>query len=114
MNPESIRALCLAWPGVTESIQWSEHLVLKVGGKIFAIVNLDGAGNAMSLKVDPEEFVELCEREGIIPAPYLARAKWVALEGFDVMSPKELKARLRQSYDLVFAKLPKKIARALG
>lgn len=113
LHPESIRAFCLAWPGVTETIQFKDHLVLKVAGKIFVLVNLEGAGNAMSFKVAPEEFAELCEREGVVPAPYLARAKWIALEGFDVMPAKELKARLRQSYDLVVGKLPKKIARSL-
>ncbi len=112
MNQETIRALCLSWPGVTESLQWGEHMVLKTGGKIFAVVNLEAAGNAMSLKVPAAEFAELCEREGILPAPYLARASWVALETFDAMPAKELRARLRQSYDMVVAKLPRKVVAA--
>jgi predicted DNA-binding protein (MmcQ/YjbR family) len=37
----------------------------------------------------PEDFEELIERPGIIPAPYSARATWVALETFDAMQRKE-------------------------
>ena len=56
----------------------------------------------------------LAERPGIIPAPYLARAHWVALEIEDALGAKELKQRLRDSYDLVFAKLPKKTREGLA
>jgi predicted DNA-binding protein (MmcQ/YjbR family) len=62
----------------------------------------------MSFKCTPEKFAELVERDGIVPAPYVARYHWVALERFSVLSEKELKALLRTAYDLVFEKLPKK------
>jgi predicted DNA-binding protein (MmcQ/YjbR family) len=68
----------------------------------------------MSFKCSEEKFNELIEREGIDPAPYMARNKWVALERFDVIRDKELKALLRTSYDLVFAKLPKKLQASLS
>jgi predicted DNA-binding protein (MmcQ/YjbR family) len=62
----------------------------------------------LSFKCDPEDFAAMVERPGIIPAPYLARAYWVALESEDALNVTELKQRLRNSYDLVFAKLPRK------
>ena len=95
-------------PGATESLQWGEHLVFKVGGKIFAIANLEAAGRAVSFKCSPEEYAELIEMEGIIPAPYFARAHWVALERWDALEPRALRARLDRAYDLVRGRLTKK------
>lgn len=109
MDSESVRAHCLSFPHVTESVQWGNDLVFKIAGKIFAVMVLEGpAKYVMSFKVTEEKFNELIEEEGIDPAPYMARNKWIALERFGVLKDKELKALLRQSYDMVFAKLPKK------
>ena len=107
MIAEWIRKVCLSFPDSTESVQWGNNLVFKVRGKIFAIAGLDPGGQCVSFKCTLESFAELVERDGIIPAPYLARASWVTLEREDALPRPELKARLRQSYDLVFAKLPK-------
>ena len=60
------------------------------------------------VQVLPEDFADLCEREGVIPAPYLARARWVALQTEDAVARPELKRLLRHAYDLIFAKLPRK------
>ena len=68
----------------------------------------------LSFKCSPEEFAELVERPGIIPAQYLARAQWIALEREDALPPAEVKRLLRQAYDLVRARLPKKVQAELG
>jgi predicted DNA-binding protein (MmcQ/YjbR family) len=62
----------------------------------------------MSFKCTPEKFAELIEEDGIVPAPYVARYHWVALERFNALSEKELKTLLQTAYDLVLAKLPKR------
>ncbi len=103
-----MRKTCLAFPGVTEQIQWGNDLLFKVGGKMFAVAPLEPAPVCLSFKASPEDFAELTERVDIIPAPYLARAQWVALQTRDALPPDELARLLRQSYDMVFAKLPKK------
>lgn len=108
MNADWVRQVCLSFPHVTESVQWGNHLVFKIAGKIFVIAALEPGGNFLSLKSSPEEFVELIERPGIIPAPYMARAHWVALETSRSLEAAELRQRLRRAYDLVFEKLPKK------
>jgi predicted DNA-binding protein (MmcQ/YjbR family) len=108
MNIDWIRDLCLSFPHTTEQIQWGDDLVFKVAGKIHAITVLNPARIWLCFKVSPEKFAELTERPGIIPAPYLARAKWIALETKDALSPDELTLLLRESYDMVVAKLPKK------
>ncbi len=105
---ETVRKLCLGFPHATEQVQWGYDLVFKIAGKMFAITPLEPASAFLTFKATDESFAELTERPGIIPAPYLARAKWVALEHADAVSPQELASLLRLSYDLVFAKLPKR------
>src|SRR5580704_6404141 len=113
MNPDWVRKCCMSLAHVTEQVQWHIDLVFKIGGKMFAIVVLEPHTTCLAFKCSPEDFEELIERPGIIPAPYIARAKWVALESFDAMQRKELQARLKQAYELIFAKLPKKTQREL-
>jgi predicted DNA-binding protein (MmcQ/YjbR family) len=114
MNTDWVRELCLSFPQTTEHIQWGEVLVFKVAGKIHALTALQPARTWLTFKASPETFAELTERPGIIPAPYLARAKWVALETKDALPLDELARLLRESYDMVVAKLPKKTREALS
>jgi len=110
LDIESVRAYCLSFPHATENVQWGNDLVFKLAGKMFAVTVLEGASKyCLSFKCTPEKFLELTEQDGIDPAPYSARYHWVALESFDVLSDKELKALLKNSYDLVREKLPKKV-----
>jgi predicted DNA-binding protein (MmcQ/YjbR family) len=108
MNLEWMRAHCLSLPHTTEQIQWGDDLVFKVGGKMYAVAVLVPHRVSLSFKTTPEEFAELVERPGVIPAPYSARNHWVALESQDALPRAEIKQRLSRSYELVFAKLPKK------
>lgn len=108
MTIDQLRQLCLSFPGATEKVTWGNDLTFRVDEKIFAVTVLEPAPVWLSFKCSPENFAELTERAGIIPAPYLARAKWIALETKDALPDQELAQLLRQSYDLVFAKLPRK------
>jgi predicted DNA-binding protein (MmcQ/YjbR family) len=81
---------------------------------MFVHTVLEPAPVWLSFKASPENFYELTERPGIIPAPYLARAQWVALETKDALPSTELAAVVRDSYDIVVAKLPKKTQDSLG
>jgi predicted DNA-binding protein (MmcQ/YjbR family) len=114
MNVDWLRGLCLSFPGATEQIQWGSDLLFKVGGKMFAVAPLEPAPVCLSFKASPEDFAELTERPNIIPAPYLARAQWVALETKDALPENELARLLRDSYDMVFAKLPRKTREAVS
>src|SRR4029077_4897701 len=90
MNVDWLRELCLSFPGTTEQIQWGSDLLFKVGGKMFALTPLEPAPVCLSFKASPEKFAELAERPDIIPAPYLARAQWVALQIWDALPADEL------------------------
>lgn len=114
MNVDWLREVCLSFPGATEQIQWGSDLLFKVGGKMFAVAPLEPAPVCVSFKASPEDFAELTERPNIIPAPYLARAQWVALQTRDALQENELARLLRNSYDVVFAKLPRKTREAVS
>lgn len=103
-----IRKLCLSFPAVTEQIQWEKDLLFKVGGKMFLCMGTE-PGSAYSIKCSDETFHELTETVGIRPAPYLARAKWVQIQPAECrLDKKRIRNLIRESYDLVFEKLPKK------
>jgi predicted DNA-binding protein (MmcQ/YjbR family) len=108
-----VRDLCLSFPQATEQVTWGVDLTFRISGKIFAVTCLEPAKVWLSFKCSAENFAELTERPGIIPAPYLARAQWVALESKDALARQELTSLLRESYELVLAKLPKKTREAL-
>jgi len=108
MDIDWLRKICTQLPGVTEQIQWGCDLVFKVAGKMFAVSPLEPAPVCLSFKCSDESFAELTERPKIIPAPYLARAKWVGLESPDAVTRAELGELLRASYQLVVAKLPRR------
>ena len=114
MDVESARTYLLKLPHVVETMQWGANLVFwvgdkTVGGKMFALLNLDDDQKAIcSFAAGPERFAELLEIEGVIPAPYLARAHWVALNHWRVLRTSELEEQFKNAHAVVYAKLPKK------
>jgi predicted DNA-binding protein (MmcQ/YjbR family) len=108
MNVEFVREVAMSLPHVTEQIQWENHLLFKIGDKMFALTTLTPVGVRLSVKTTPERFHELTEIPGVIPAPYMARNQWVALERWDAVRRSEMEELIRESYQLVLAKLPKK------
>ncbi len=114
MTPNAIEKSALALNGATRQIQWGDHLVFKVGGKMFALLSgPDSRPRTLSFKCSDLAFEMLTERPGVIPAPYLARAKWVQIETLRALPDAELKARLAEAHRLVAAGLPKKTRAAL-
>ena len=115
MDIESVRKFCLSLPNVTEGVQWENDLLMRIGNKMFCVLSLEAASDhCMSFKCTPEKFAELVEQEGIMPAPYVARYHWVALERFDALPERELKGLLTTAYELVRDKLPKKVRDGLS
>lgn len=113
MNIESLRAFCLNLPATTEDIKWGHDLCFSVGAKMFAVTGVDGPFT-VSFKVTSEQFGELTTRDGIVPAPYMARNNWVLVEKAEELSQSEWQEYLQQSYDLVKSKLSKKLQKELN
>ncbi|MFL5810809.1 MAG: MmcQ/YjbR family DNA-binding protein [Flavisolibacter sp.] len=100
-------------PAATEDVKWGNDLVFSVGGKMFCVASLDQPFRT-SFKVKDEDFEELSVREGFMPAPYMARAKWVLVTSPSKLNKKEWEKRIRESYEFVKAKLTKKVRQELG
>lgn len=113
MNTETLRAICLQQLAAKEEIKWENDLVFTVGGKMFCVTSFEEPFKA-SFKVPDEQFEELCNREGFVPAPYLARAKWVLVSNEAGLSKTEWEQFIRQSHDLIKRKLTKKQQKDLG
>lgn len=115
MNIDSLRKVCQALPHVTEDVKWGNDLCFLVAGKMFCVASLDPKeGNRVSFKSTPQDYAELVERDGIIPAPYMARNHWVSMEKWTAMRDAEIAQRVKESYELVKAKLPKKTQQKLN
>ena len=114
MRLERLKAFALALPQTTVVKQWGENLVFKVAGKMFLIVALDGAlADGVIVKCTPDEFDALTEIDGVGQAPYCAKRLWVQVADLSAMPAAEIEGLIRRSYDLVVAKLPKKIRATL-
>jgi predicted DNA-binding protein (MmcQ/YjbR family) len=107
MNVELIQRFCLSFPHATEKLQWGDALCFKVGGKLFAILNLNSVPPHLVLKCTPEKFGELVELDGVVPAAYVGRYNWVSVEREDALPWPELQDLVRKSYALVVAKVRK-------
>jgi predicted DNA-binding protein (MmcQ/YjbR family) len=84
-----------------------------ISGKMFCVTSMD-APLKTSVKVTDEEFDELSNLPGIIPAPYVARYKWILVENMGVFNQKKWEHYITQSYNLVRSKLPRKVIEGLS
>jgi predicted DNA-binding protein (MmcQ/YjbR family) len=114
MRLPALRQFALSLPQTTVVSQWG-GLVFKVAEKVFFMISLDGETiDGVIFKCTPEEFAELTEIDGIAQAPYFAKRHWVRVADLDALPRAELELRIRRSYDLVVANLPKKVQAALA
>src|SRR5258705_3741874 len=107
-----VRKLCLSFPAATEKVTWGADLTFRINEKIFAVTVLEPAKVWLSFKCSAENFADLTERAGIIPAPYMARNQWIALETKEALQKEEPRDLLRESHYMCFSKLLKKIQQA--
>lgn len=105
-----VRAFCLSLPHATEGVQWEHDLLFRIAGKMFCVANLEPgmSPTKIAFKCTPEKFAELVEIDGIIPAPYMARNHWVAMLDMNALRQPEIKELIRESYQMILEKLPKK------
>lgn len=114
MDNERIRAICMGFPHVAETVNWGHHLVYwagdrDIGGRMFASTDLDGSGvGVLSFHCGAERFHELLEIEGMRPTPYSAKNFWVTMERWDVLRSKQVEDELKRAYVLIFERLPKR------
>ena len=109
MKIPAIKKFCAALPHATGDIKWGVDMVYSIGGRMFCVACVNQKGlSTVSFKVDDDLFLQYTDRAGFIPAPYMARARWVQVIDLKKVGDAELKALIRGSYDLVSLKLTKK------
>lgn len=111
MSPEAFDATCEALPGVRMDVQWGDDHVWKVGGKMFAVRSPAGS---FSFKATDIAFEALTADGPGVPAPYLAKAKWVWFADLAEQDEDEVADWLRTAHGLIAAKLTKKARLELG
>lgn len=119
MNIRRAHDFCATLPGATRDLKWafedSAHAVFSVGTRMFAMFTLRQGKlvDGLSFKADDMRFLELTDREGFIPAPYLARAKWVRLDRASRLSDAEAKDLLTEAHRVIVGKLSRKKQREI-
>ena len=107
---------CRSLPATTHVIQWGGASVWKIGGRIFALCSSWGTGSveAISFKCSDFSYRLLCEQPGIVPAPYLARAKWVQVREQSSLDDGDLRSYIDNAHGLVATRLTRAVRRELG
>jgi predicted DNA-binding protein (MmcQ/YjbR family) len=114
MGIDDLQKICKSFKGVTEDIKWENHLCFNIGGKMFMITSPDNFPPTATFKVSDEDFETLQEKDGLSPAPYMARYKWIFADDINRLTTKEWKHYAQQSYNLVYEKLPAKLKKQIG
>ncbi len=112
MNIESFRNYCLSKHQATESFPFPslpDVLVFKVGGKIFAVTDIS-TFETFSIKCNPGLIHELKAKYPAFQKPsYFSEKHWVEIILDNSITDKQLFEWIDNSYNLVVAKLTKKI-----
>lgn len=110
MNIETLREFCLLLPDTTESFPFDDvTLVLKVGGKMYALINLDGE-LSINLKCDPEMAIDLRERyAAVLPGYHMNKTHWNTVKIDGSIPDATIHDWIVHSYELVYSSLPRKI-----
>lgn len=114
MTIEDIQKIAQTLPGMTEDIKWDNHLCFNVGGKMFMVTSPDSVPVSASFKATEEDFEELAQRDGFIPAPYMARYKWIYVDDINRMDKKQWEKYAKSAYQLIHDKLPAKTRKAIA
>ena len=108
MNIEDFRDYCLLKAGVTEETPFGpETLVFKVGGKVFALTDIDTFGS-INLKCDPERAQELREQHDyVLPGYHMNKQHWISLAAGPGITPDLVEELVLNAYELVVEGLPR-------
>ncbi len=116
MDMQTVQKWCLDLPGTVEDLKWGEDICFCVGKKMYAVMGVPKEGKevGLSFKTTPDLAEQLVQQPDVEPAPYLARYHWVMLRHLNALEPDTLHNLIKESYKLVFEKLPKKLQREIA
>jgi predicted DNA-binding protein (MmcQ/YjbR family) len=114
VTTEELLAYCLAKPGAWQDEPWEGDVVAKVGDKIFAFLGgADGARIGVGVKGGSNrdvanEWLARYPDDASVMA-YIGRSGWNTLRIGGAIPDDEIRQAIDDSYDLVVAKLPKRL-----
>ncbi|RBW52357.1 MmcQ/YjbR family DNA-binding protein [Ruegeria sp. A3M17] len=116
MTRDEFNDFCANLKATSHVVQWGNADVWKVGGKVFALCGWNDGKDAFTFKATDLAFEVLGSEPGIRPAPYLASRgmKWLQVYDQRGMSDASLREHIVTSYELVVAKLTKKLRAELS
>ncbi|MGJ8544325.1 MAG: MmcQ/YjbR family DNA-binding protein [Sulfitobacter sp.] len=116
MTRDELTRFCAALPHATHVVQWGGADVYKIGGKVFAVVGMGQSGNTVTFKASDLAFEVLSDSPGLRPAPYMASRglKWIQHYEAPGLPDDSLRDHIKASYDMVAAKLTRKLRAQLG
>lgn len=111
MYLDLIRDYCLSKPGATEDFPFDETtLVFRVGGKMFALTDIEDKPTSVNLKCEPEQAIKLREEyQGIEPGYHMNKKHWNTVSAESDVDADLMKELIDTSYELIYSKLPKKV-----
>lgn len=111
MTRDEALALCGGFPGAAEEYPFGDGVaVFKVGGRIFALIGLDGNPGSVSLKCDPGLALEWRARYSAVrPGYHLNKRHWNTVELDGSVDDDEMREMIDHSYDLIVRRLPRSV-----
>jgi predicted DNA-binding protein (MmcQ/YjbR family) len=116
MDRDGVLDHCAELPGAVEDYPFGDEVaVFKVGGRMFALVRLDGEPGSVNLKCDPALALELRDRFAAVrPGYHQDKRHWNTVDLDGSIDDDEIREMVDHSYELVVAKLPRADRRSLG
>jgi predicted DNA-binding protein (MmcQ/YjbR family) len=101
--------LCAAMPGAVEDYPFGNGVaVFKVGGRMFALIPLEGTPESVNLKCDPELALDLRARyPSVRPGYHQNKRHWNTVELDGSIEDSEVRWMIDHSYELVATKKPR-------
>ena len=114
MNIEKVRIYCLSLPGVTEDMPYGpDWVVFRIEGKIFLHISLER--RLIAIKLLPERGEELRDKyDAVTPAWHMNKKHWNDIIIENTFPDETIEEWIRESYDLVKSKLPKRLKEKLA
>jgi predicted DNA-binding protein (MmcQ/YjbR family) len=109
MTRDDVLEHCTGLPGSVEDYPFGDGVaVFKVGGRMFALVPLEGSPGSVNLKCDPALAEELRARYAAVrPGYHQNKRHWNTVELDGSIDDDELREMIDHSYDLVVGQLPR-------
>lgn len=109
MNRDDVLTFCSRLPGAVEDYPFGDEVaVFKAGGRMFALIMLEGSPGFVNLKCDPELARELrAQYPAVRPGYHASKRHWNSVDLDGSVDDEALEEMIQHSYDLVVSRLPR-------